>query len=83
MTKDILTNIVFISIISIILLTVGLGIYAELIPEAQSAGNSLNSTGVPLGSLFTANSVIFIIIMVSIFIISIGIFLIPKFFPSK
>lgn len=44
-----------------------LKILAATVPEAQAAGNELNASGVPLGSLFTANGVLFIILMVSAF----------------
>lgn len=39
---------------------------AALIPEAQTAGNSLNASGLPLGSLFVAGGVVFIIIAVAL-----------------
>ena len=37
-------------------------IVAELYPEAASAGDSLNESGNPLGSLFVSGGVIFVII---------------------
>lgn len=39
---------------------------SELVPEAQTAGDTLNATGVPLGSLFTSSGVVFVIIMAAI-----------------
>jgi hypothetical protein len=41
-------------------------LYANLIPEAQSAGDDLNASGVPLGSLFTASGFVFILVMVGL-----------------
>ncbi len=37
---------------------------AALVPEAQTAGNELNASGLPLGSLFVGTGVVFIIIAV-------------------
>jgi hypothetical protein len=65
------------AIIAIVMLVVLFKLYASLVPEAQSAGNELNSSGVPLGSLFTSNGVVFIIIMVALIIVIISAFL-PK-----
>lgn len=69
---DILTK----SILAIILLTVLFLVYAELVPEAQTAGNTLNATGVPLGSLFTGDGVVFVIIMAALLLVVVGAFLI-------
>jgi hypothetical protein len=46
-----------------------LKILAATVPEAQAAGNELNATGVPLGSLFTGQGVLFIVLMVAAFAI--------------
>lgn len=56
------------AIIGIVLLVVLFQLYAALVPEAQAAGNQLNSSGVPLGSLFTSSGVVFIIIMAALVI---------------
>jgi hypothetical protein len=50
-------------IIGVVLL---FSLYSTLMPTAQTAGNTLNASGVPLGSLFTGNGVIFIILMVAL-----------------
>lgn len=65
------------AIIAIVMLVVLFKLYASLVPEAQSAGDQLNASGVPLGSLFTGNGVVFIIIMVALIIVIISAFL-PK-----
>lgn len=44
-------------------------LYAVLVPEAQTAGDELNTAGVPLGSLFTANGIVFLIVMVGLLIV--------------
>lgn len=56
------------SFYTIVLLVVIFKGYAALMPEAQSAGDELNASGVPLGSLFTANGVVFLIIMAALVI---------------
>ena len=54
------------AITSIILVVVLFLMFAELVPEAQTAGDTLNKTGVPLGSLFSANGVMVLLIMVGL-----------------
>lgn len=39
---------------------------SELLPEAQQAGDTLNATGVPLGSLFVGGGVVFLIVMAAL-----------------
>lgn len=39
---------------------------AALVPVAQEAGNELNSSGLPLGQLFVAGGVVFILIAVAL-----------------
>lgn len=51
---------------AIILVVVLFLMFAELVPEAQTAGNTLNSSGVPLGTLFTSNGVMILLIMVGL-----------------
>ena len=41
-------------------------VLAALIPQAQDAGDTLCSSGVPLGSLFAGNGVVFIILMAGV-----------------
>jgi len=63
------TGVLNTAILAIILLVVLFQIYAELIPEAQTAGDALNATGAPLGSLFVASGVVFVIIMAALLIL--------------
>ena len=50
----------------IIVVTVLFLLLAELIPEAQTAGDTLNTSGVPLGDLFASTGVVFLIIMAGV-----------------
>ena len=54
------------AVTAIILVVVLFLMFAELVPEAQTAGNTLNATGVPLGSLFSGNGVMILLIMVGL-----------------
>lgn len=65
------------AILGIVLLVVVFTLYAALLPEAQTAGNSLNASGVPLGNLFVSGGVVFIIIMVALLIVVVRAFM-PK-----
>jgi len=65
------------AILGIVLVVVLFQLYATLVPEAQSAGDTLNSSGVPFGSLFGGSGVVFIIIMVSLLIV-----IVKSFLPS-
>lgn len=51
---------------AIILIVVLFLLYADLVPEAQSSGNTLNASGVPFGSLFTGSGVVILLIMVGL-----------------
>lgn len=51
---------------AIVLVVVLFLLFAQLVPEAQSAGNQLNASGVPLGSLFTGTGVMILLIMVGL-----------------
>ena len=51
---------------AIILIVVLFLLFADLVPEAQSAGNSLNASGVPLGTLFTGSGVVILLVMVGL-----------------
>jgi len=57
------------AILGLVLVTVLFQLYAQLVPEAQSAGDTLNASGVPLGSLFTSSGVVFVIIMAALIIL--------------
>ena len=63
------------AITAIVLLVVLFKLYAALVPTAQAAGNDLNKSGVPLGSLFTGNGIVFIIIMAALIIVVVRSFL--------
>jgi len=65
------------AILGIVLLVVLFQLYAELVPEAQTAGDALNASGVPLGSLFTSSGIVFVIIMAALLIVVVMSFL-PK-----
>lgn len=43
---------------------------AALMPEAQTAGDDLNATGVPLGNLFSSDGFVIVILMVSILLLT-------------
>jgi len=66
------------AIIAIVLLVVLFKLYAALVPEAQTAGDELNASGAPLGSLFTGSGVVFIIIMAALVVV-----VIRAFMPGK
>ena len=66
------------AIIGIVLIVVLFQLYSALVPEAQAAGDSLNASGVPLGSLFTGSGVVFIIIMASLVVV-----VVRSFMPGK
>ena len=63
---------------AIVILVVLFKGYAVLVPEAQSAGDELNSSGVPLGGLFTSDGVVFLVIMAALVIV-----VIRKFMGGK
>lgn len=63
------------AISSIILLVVLFQLYATLMPTAQAAGDTLNTSGVPLGSLFAGSGVVFVIIMAALIISVVGAFM--------
>ncbi len=54
---------------AIILVVVLFLLFADLVPEAQSAGDTLNASGVPLGSLFTSSGVVILLIMVGLLLV--------------
>ena len=51
---------------AIILIVVLFLLFADLVPEAQSAGNDLNASGVPLGTLFVGSGVVILLVMVGL-----------------
>jgi len=65
------------AVTAIILVVVLFLMFAELVPEAQTAGNTLNASGVPLGSLFTGSGVMILLIMVGLLLTILSVVL-PK-----
>lgn len=63
------------AILALVLLVVLFQLYAALVPEAQAAGNQLNASGVPLGSLFVGTGIVFVIIMAALVILVVKSFL--------
>ena len=57
------------AIIALVLIVVLFKLYAALVPEAQTAGDELNASGVPLGGLFTGSGIVFIILMAALVIV--------------
>ncbi len=51
---------------AIVLVVVLFLLFAQLVPEAQTAGNTLNASGVPLGTLFSGTGVMILLIMVGL-----------------
>lgn len=74
------TGILQTSILAIVLLVVLFQLYAELLPEAQTAGDSLNESlgGANLGPLFVGSGIVFTIIMASLLIL-----VVMSFMPGK
>jgi len=69
------TGVLNTAIIGIILLVILFQLYAELIPEAQAAGDTLNASGVPLGGLFTSQEIVFLIIMAALIVLVVKAFM--------
>ena len=42
---------------------------ATLIPEGQTAGDELNTSGVPLGSFFASDGIVWLLIMVALLLL--------------
>lgn len=57
-----ISNYILVLVLIVVLLKVG----ATLVPEAQTAGDELNDSGIPLGSLFQNDGVIFVLIAIGI-----------------
>jgi hypothetical protein len=66
------------AILALVLLVVLFQLYANLVPEAQAAGDTLNASGVPLGSLFVGGGIVFVIIMAALIIL-----VVKSFLPGK
>ena len=71
------TSILNTAILAIVLLVVLFQLYAQLVPEAQAAGDQLNASGVPLGALFAGQGIVFVIIMAALIIL-----VVKSFLPS-
>ena len=69
------TNTLNTAITAIVLLVVLFLLYSTLVPEAQTAGNALNASGVPLGSLFVGDGVVFVINMAALIILVVKAFM--------
>ena len=69
------TSTLSVAILAIVLLTVLFQLYADLVPTAQAAGDSLNASGVPLGNLFVGTGIVFLIIMAALIILVVNAFL--------
>lgn len=63
------TGMIQTAILALVLLVVLFQLYANLVPTAQIAGNTLNMSGVPLGSLFASSGIVFYIIMGALIIL--------------
>lgn len=57
------------AILGIVLLVVLFKLYAQLVPEAQDAGDNLSGSGVPLGSIFSGSGIVFLVIMSALLIV--------------
>ena len=66
------------AILAIVLLTVLFQLYADLLPTAQAAGDTLNASGVPLGNLFVGTGIVFLIIMAALILL-----VVKAFMPGK
>lgn len=62
-------------ILGLVLVVVLFQMAATLVPEAQTAGDTLNESGVPLGGLFVSGGVIFIIIMAGLLLVVVNHFI--------
>lgn len=62
------TGVLLQSITALILLAILFEVYAVLVPTVQQSGDALNATGVPFGSFFASNGIVFLIIMAALLI---------------
>lgn len=65
-------------ITGIVMLVVLFLLLADLMPEVMDAGDDLNASGVPLGSLFVSGGLVFLIIMAGVLI-----FIVKSVMPKK
>ena len=63
------------SVLAIVFALVLFSLYATLVPEAQTQGDTLCSSGVPLGNLFNSTGVVFILIMIGLLVLMIRAFI--------
>ena len=61
-----------------IIVVILLKVIAQLLPEAQTAGTELNATGAPLGSFFTSDGIVWLIVMASVVFLMIRSFMAKK-----
>lgn len=52
----------------IVFLVVIFKLFASMLPEAQTAGQELNDSGVPFGTFFLPSGIVFILVMVGLFL---------------
>jgi len=62
-------------IVVLVLLVVLLKLGANLIPEAQDAGDELCASGVPFASLFSGDGIVFIIVAAALILVIVFAFL--------
>ena len=65
LTTGTLEKFILLIVMTVALFKVG----AALIPEGQAAGDELNASGVPLGSFFTGDGIVWLLVMVGILIV--------------
>lgn len=72
------TNYITGAVLALVAVVVLFKLLASLIPEAESAGDTLNESGVPLGALFAGGGVVFVIIMAAVLLV-----VVKAFMPKK
>ena len=76
--KGIGTNMIQNTTIGVVGVVILFLLLAELIPEAQTAGDTLNASGAPLGGLFAGDGVVILIIMAGVLLALVAFFLKSK-----
>ena len=71
MNANYVRNIIYVIIIMIVLF----GVIAVILPEAGVYGDQVESSGVPLGSLFAAGGVVFLLVMAGILLVTVNTFI--------
>lgn len=61
-----------------IIVVVLLKAIAELLPEAQTAGDELNATGAPLGSFFVSDGIVWLLVMAGLVLLFVKTFMTKK-----